>query len=294
MGDVDLRTVLGAAPIQRDVVWVRGPEAVDFLQGQLSQDVAALGLDESGASLLLQPTGKVDAWLRATRVGPEELLLDVEAGFGEAVLARLRRFKLRTKADLELEAWSGLALRGPGAEDVEVPSGAVALPAGWPGVEGVDLLSASEIALAGVPLVAPGVLEALRIECGVPRLGAELTEDTIPAEAGQWVIDASVSFTKGCYTGQELVARIDSRGGKVPHPIRGLRVEGQQVPVGAELERDGAIVGTVTSAAHSAALGAIALVRVGRAVEPGATVELRWGDGDLDHASATVVELPLR
>ncbi len=287
----DLRTTLGAAPIQRDVVRVHGPDAVTFLQGQLSQDVAALAEGESAPSLLLQPTGKVDAWLRVTRLGADDLLLDVQAGFGGAVHARLRRFKLRTKAELEPGAWSGLALRGPGAEDVEVPAGALGLTARWPGVEGVDLLSAGELALAGVPLVDGAALELLRIECGVPAMGAELTEATIPAEAGAWLIAASVSFTKGCYTGQELVARIDSRGGNVPHPVRGLLVVDAVAPVGAEVRVDGRPVGTVTSSASSPRLGGIALGIVGRSTEIGQSVELCWDGG---HAVATVTELPLR
>lgn len=287
----DLRTSLGAAPIQRDVVRVHGPEAVDFLQGQLSQDVAALPIGESAPSLLLQPTGKVDAWLRVTRLGEDELLLDVATGFGDAVHARLRRFKLRTRAELEPEAWSGLALRGPGASAVEVPRGALGLAAGWPGVDGVDLLSAGELALAGVPLVDPAALEALRIECGVPAMGAELTEATIPAEAGQWLIAASVSFSKGCYTGQELVARIDSRGGNVPHPVRGVLVSGEQPPAGAKVTVDGGAVGTVTSSGRSAQLGSIALAVVGRATQIGQAVELHWDGG---RADATIAELPLR
>jgi folate-binding protein YgfZ len=287
----DLRAVLGAAPIQRDVVRVHGPEANDYLQGQLSQDVAALPVGETVRSLLLQPTGKVDAWLRVTRLGDEELLLDVDQGFGEAVHDRLRRFRLRTKAELEIDAWSGLALRGRGADDVDVPHGAMALPAGWPGVPGVDLLSPGELALAGVPYATAEALEALRIECGVPAMGAELTVATIPIEAGQWLIDASVSFTKGCYTGQELVARIDSRGGNAPHPVRGLRVEGEPVPIGASLQHDGAAVGTVTSSARSPVLGAIALAIAGRAVLPGTTVTLTWPGGE---TVATISELPLR
>ncbi len=289
---VDLRTTLGAAPIQRDVVRVEGPEAIEFLQGQLSQDVAVLALDRSAPSLLLQPTGKVVAWLRITRVMDDAVLLDVDAGFGDAVLARLSRFKLRTKADLSLEPWSGLALRGPGAEAVDGPSGALSALAGWPGVEGVDLLSSGELALAGVPLVDPAALEALRIECGVPANGAELTEATIPAEAGQWLIDASASFTKGCYTGQELVARIDSRGGNVPRPLRGLVVDGEPVVPGATVWNGDVEVGTVTSAARSVVLGAIALAPLARSVEVGRAVELRSADGGV--APATVVALPMR
>jgi folate-binding protein YgfZ len=244
-------------------------------------------MHESVRPLLLQPTGKVDAWVRFTRTGEAEALVDVDAGYGEAVQARLQRFKLRTKADLDLAHWSGLALRGPGAEDVDIPAGVTALAAGWPGVEGVDLLSPDELALAGVPYVDAAALEALRVECGVPAMGAELTEDTIPAEAGQWLIETSVSFTKGCYTGQELVARIDSRGGNVPHPLRGVLMVGDPPPVGSDVARDGVVVGTITSSARSAALGAIAIARVGRGVVAGTEVEV-------DQRPATVADLPLR
>lgn len=289
---VDLWTELGAAPIRRDVVRVHGPESGAFLQGQLSQDVDALAVDESAPSLLLQPTGKVDAWLRVTRLSTDELLLDVDGGFGPAVLARLQRFKLRTKAELSLESWSGLALRGPGAEDIDVPTGALGLPPRWPGVEGVDIVSAGELALAGPPLVDGGSLEALRIECGVPAMGADMTDATIPAEAGQWLIDISVSFTKGCYTGQELVARIDSRGGNVPRPLRGLLIEGTVVPVGATVHRDGSAVGIVTSSARSAALGSVALAPVARSVEPGTAVEVRRAAGP--PVLAMVSALPMR
>jgi folate-binding protein YgfZ len=287
----DLRASLGAAPIQRDVVRARGPEALDYLQGQLSQDVAALGEGESRPSFLLQPTGKVDAWLRVTRLADDDLLLDVDQGHGEAVLARLQRFRLRTKVDLEVDRWSGLALRGPGAGAVEAPAGALALTAAWQGVEALDLLASGELALAGVPLVSADALEALRIECGIPAMGAELTTSTIPGEAGRWLVDVSVSFTKGCYTGQELVARVDSRGGNVPRPIRGLVVAGVVPPAGAAVLAEGAEVGTVTSAARSPALGSVALAIVGRATEPGARVEVRWDGGD---APAEVRELPLR
>jgi folate-binding protein YgfZ len=230
--------------------------------------------------------------LRATRLAEDELLLDVDAGFGEAVLARLRRFKLRTKVDLTLEQWSGLARRGPGAEEIDVPAGAVGLQARWPGVPGVDVLSAGELALAGAALVDRGSLEALRIECGVPAMGAELTDATIPAEAGQWLIDASVSFTKGCYTGQELVARIDSRGGNVPRPVRGLRSDGDPAPIGTTVHRDGAELGAVTSSAHSAVLGAVALAPLARSVAVGAAVELQHPDGT--RVTASVVALPMR
>jgi tRNA-modifying protein YgfZ len=290
---VDLRTVEGAVRLARDVVVVSGPEALTYLQGQLSQDVEALGIGGSAWSLLLQPTGKVDAWLRATRTGEEEVTLDVEAGHGDAVLSRLQRFKLRTKADLTLARWSGWALRGPSVERFQAVSPEVlVVPAGWPGVSGVDLLSDALERPAGLDEQPITALEALRIECGVPAMGAELTDATIPAEAGQWLIDASVSFTKGCYTGQELVARIDSRGGNVPRPIRGLRIDGEPTPIGSTVTLEGKEVGVISSSARSEALGAIALAPIGRTVHVGARVAVNVPAGPPQ--TATVADLPLR
>lgn len=285
MSSLDLRNSLGAVAIRRDVVSVEGPEALAFLQGQLSQEVETLAVGESAWSLLLQPNGKVDAWLRMSRAGDGRVLLDVEVGFGGAVLDRLQRFKLRTKAELALESREGTAVRGPGADQLAPTS---ALTVGWPGVEGFDVLDGTVIE---APDADSDALEALRVECGVPAMGAELTEATIPAEAGQWLVDVSVSFTKGCFTGQELVARIDSRGGKVPRPVRGLLVESDMVPIGSAVLAQGAEVGRVTSSAHSPALGAVALAPVARSVEVGSTVEVEAAGGGV--ATATVSTLPL-
>ena len=111
-----LRRDLGVIPIKRDVVLATGPDAATFLQGQLSQDVAGLAVGASAWSLLLQPQGKIDAWLRVTRRGEDAFALDVDGGYGAAVIARLNRFKLRTKCELEhLTDWRCLAVRGPAA-----------------------------------------------------------------------------------------------------------------------------------------------------------------------------------
>jgi len=91
-----------AARIERDVVRAYGADTATFLQGQLSQDVATMVDGESRWSLLLAPTGKVDAWLRATRLGDEEFILDTDAGWGDAVVARLLRFKIRTNFFVDL------------------------------------------------------------------------------------------------------------------------------------------------------------------------------------------------
>jgi folate-binding protein YgfZ len=291
--DPDLRTTLAAVPLQRDVVAVRGTEAVAYLQGQLSQDLDGLAVGATAPALLLQPTGKVVAWLRVTRSGDDALVLDVDQGGGEPVVARLRRFLLRTAATLEPATWSGVALRGPGALDAATAAtadGGLCLPTTWPGIEGCDVLAPRGVAV-DLPAASEGALEALRVECGVPALGAEITESTIPAELGQWLIDGAVSFTKGCYAGQELVARIDSRGGNVPHPVRGLRIASDAPPRrGAPVVLDGRDVGSLTSVAVSPELGPIGLAPLARSVQVGQEVTVGTDDG----VPATVAELPLR
>lgn len=304
-----------ATEVDRDVVRVSGPDAVAYLQGQLSQNVERLDVGATTWSFVLQPTGKVDVWCRVTRTADDTYILDVDGGAGEALVARLRRFLLRTKAEIEpLEDWRCMAVRGPGAVDAgrqpesdigvdaEIDTDAevtnaeglagLRVPAGWPGVEGTDLLGPLVEPPTGVASASREDYEALRIVSGVPAMGAELTDKTIPAEAGQWIIDASVDFTKGCFTGQELVARIDSRGGNVPRHLRGLVVAGAIVPpTGATVRVGDADVGTVTSSARSAAIGAtVALAYVGRAVEPPTEATVTWDEGE---AAASIQTLPL-
>jgi len=270
--------------IRRDVVTVDGPDALTYLQGQLSQDVAALAVGDTALSFVLQPTGKVDTWVRLDRAGVDTVRLDTDPGAGAGLVARLERFKLRTKADVELtEEVAVLAVRG-----AEVIDG---VPCGWPGIEGSDVFDPEPDRLpSDLPLGAldydDEAYEGLRIACGVPAMGAEITEDTIPAELGQWVIDASVSFTKGCFTGQELVARIDSRGGNVPRHLRGLLTDALPPAPGEPLLVDGREVGHVTSSAIDAAGRSVALALVHRSVEPPTTVTV-------DGSSVEVVALPL-
>ena len=215
-------------------------------------------------------------------------MLDTDVGAGEALAARLRRFLLRTKADIDATTWPVIALRGPGAEAYVASAGAV--PAGWPGSEGADLLGPGVAVPDGVDEVSPEAYESLRIRSGVPAMGRELTEKTIPAEAGQWVIDASVSFTKGCFTGQELVARIDSRGGNVPRHLRALVAAEGGLEVGATLIADDEEVGTVTSVAPHPAGGDVGLAYLGRAVAPPADLEVRRAGGSI---AVTALAAPL-
>jgi folate-binding protein YgfZ len=272
--------------VDRDVVRVSGPDAESYLQGQLSQDVVGLAAGEAAWSLLLQPQGKVDAFLRVTRVAGDDFLLDTDAGWGGRVVERLERFKLRTKADVEALDWKCLALRGDGGG--ERPQGDVVLPFEWGSLTGFDVLGPNPTLPAGAEVADPAEYERLRIEAGVPVMGKELDERTIPAEAG--VVDRAVSFTKGCYTGQELVARIDSRGGNVPKHLRLIRVEGTVPPAGATVRHDGKDVGTLTSvAAAEGTSGAVALGYVGRAVGVPATVDVAWDGGG---ATGRVEDVP--
>jgi folate-binding protein YgfZ len=280
---------VGLVELPRDVLRVGGRDAAAFLQGQLSQDLDALParIGSSADALLLQPAGKVDALVRLTRWTDGAFLLDVDAGWGDAVEARLRRFLLRMDVAVERLPWRCLALRGPRAHEVD--TGALGLAADWPGWAGVDLVGDPPPRPDGVVEATLDDYEAARIEAGVPRMGLELDERTIPAEAG--IVERSVSFTKGCFVGQELVARIDSRGGNVPRRLRGLVVAGDEVPpAGAAVVAGDRDVGRVTSAARSPARGPVALAYLGRAVEVPAEVALRWDGGE---APAEARALPL-
>ena len=274
-----------AVRVPRDVVRVSGPDAASFLQGQLSQDVVKLEVGSCAWTFVLQPQGKVDAWFRITRLAEDAYLCDVDSGWGAVIVARLQRFKLRVKLDIDLLEWQCVAVRGVAAADVDAESlGApIAAPVEWAGTVGVDLLGPAVALPPGVPLGDHAIYDAWRVSVGMPSMGAELDESTIPAEAG--VVDVSVSFTKGCYTGQELVARIDSRGNRTPRKLRRVvladAAEGV-VPGTVLLAADGHEVGVLTSVAAP-----LALAYVRREVEPPAVVSVNG-------VAATVEVLPER
>ena len=287
-----LREEVGAVRLPRDFVRVSGPDALDFLDGQLSQDVKALATGAPALSLLLQPQGKVVALVRVTRSADDELVLDTDPGWGDAVVERLTRFKLRVKCDIEPTDGHCIALRGPGlAGRSYVEVGTYAAQLDWPGLTAIDLIGPDPSLPDFAPECGLEAYEAVRVEAGVPVTGRELDERTIPHEAGPWLIERTVNFTKGCYTGQELVARIDSRGGNVPRRLRGLIVAGGVTPsAGAVVHFEGKDSGTVTSAARSPALGPVALAYVKRDVPVPGGVTLAWDGGE---AAAQLQELPL-
>jgi folate-binding protein YgfZ len=296
---VALRSGAAYARQVRDVVIMTGPDAFTYLQGQLSQDLDVIPGSPGVWSFVLEPHGKVDAWVRVHRRAGDQFVLDVEAGMAGAVVDRLKRFLLRTNVEIDIShGWSLLAVRAAPPPDRAPPGWLVGM-APWPGAEGYDLIGpGDEVSLPDLggddrAEVSGDVLEWLRLACGVPRNGAELTADTIPAEAGQWVIDASVSFTKGCYTGQELVARIDARGGNVPRRLRGLLVDGADAPpTGATVTVDGEAVGEVTSAAVTP-FGTLALAYVRRAIDPDAGAVVGAVEVEGSSCAAQICALPL-
>lgn len=280
-----IRSHRGAVRGLREAVMVEGPDALSFLQGQLSQDIERLAPNETGWTLLLQPQGKISAWCRVTRTDHESFVLDVDHGWAEVIVARLQRFKLRTDCTISVAPWQSLTIVGPAAADAEVEGAEFEVVGHWAGLPTRDVFGA-DLAVADNEIVPDDLLDALRIEAGVPQMGAELDDSTIPAAAG--IVDQSVSFTKGCFTGQELVARIDSRGNNVPRRLVGIVMSNGEAAVGASIvAEDGADVGVVTSAAHSLSLdGGIALGYVKRGVEVGDRVTV-GSDG------AEVRSLPL-
>ena len=300
-----LREDVGAVPGERDVLKASGPDAQSYLDGQLSQDIAALDVGKSAWSFILQPTGKVDAYCRVFRASEEEFYLEVPAGYGEDTLTRLQRFKLRVDCELELLRWQFCAIRGPKSAEAaeivlsETSHRALIARTEWSGAAGFDLLS-PELSLSGIRECSPAALEALRIESGTLLMGKDIAEGSIPAEVGNRILNEAVSFTKGCYAGQELVARVESRGGNVPRRLLGVIFEGYADTaddsfVGSPLPEAGdqlheaadsaRQIGTLTSVACSPRLGSIGLALVHRSVDPSAKVI--YGD-----VRAQVVDLP--
>lgn len=199
----------------RDVVRVHGPDAASYLQSQVSQDLRPLGVGQSAWTFILQPTGKVDVLARVWRVGKEEFVLDTDAGFGEEMTARLNRFRIRVKAEIEPLAWRCIAVRGTdGPDGGAVPDGAVVA---WGA--GYDLLGEAPAAPADVPPGNADDLHAARVDAVWPAMGSEIVPgEVIPAETG--ITAVAVSYTKGCYPGQELVERMDSRGAAPPRLLQ--------------------------------------------------------------------------
>jgi tRNA-modifying protein YgfZ len=302
---------------ERGKLALSGSDAVDFLNGQVTNELAGIAPGEGRYAAFLTHKGKMLGDLRVLARGDgatDELLLDTERVALQALFDMIRRYKVGYAVELHkrtLEsalfsligpASRGVASSAAGHEAAELPDFEhgnraariaerevllVGTEAG-----GVDVLLAasdrervwSALCEAGALPVAHEAAETLRVERGVPRFGLDMDESTIPQEAG--INERAVSFTKGCYVGQETVARLHYRGKPNRH-LRGLRLAPGSISSGAEIRLGERVVGTLGSSVESPALGPIGLALVRREVEPGATVSV--GEQEV---TAELVSLP--
>ena len=229
---------------EKDFLRVSGTEAESYLQGQLSQDIEGMSDGEARFTFLLQPSGKVDAWLRITRQAQNDYLIDVDKNYGELVLARLKRFLLRTDCRVEILNYFLYTEIGNSRNENDFVD-CIAIPYSWFGFEFTDYIFKSDSFSEGFTLIDDQVWTEVRIKAGIPEMGKEIDTSTIPASLG--IADFSVSFTKGCYTGQELVARMDSRKGGTPYRL--VKISGTSGITASQgvLLNNGEEIGTITS-----------------------------------------------
>ena len=308
----DYRTITEACGLldrsERGKLALAGSEARSFLQGQVTNDVEALPAGSGCYAAFLTPKGKMlgDLRILATDDG---LLLDTERVALQGLFNMIRRFSIGYDVELHKRTLERglLSLIGPGAAAV---AGADDLPSEQhahalvtiPGTDvvarairtevGIDLLCESSatdavwaaLEGAGASAVSEAAVECLRVERGSPRYGVDLDDSVIPQEAG--LNERAVSFTKGCYVGQETVARLYYRG-KPNRQLRGLRLSAPASP-GDELSFEGRVVGRLATVAESPRLGPIALALVRREAPPGSTVTVTDDGG----VTGEVTELP--
>jgi tRNA-modifying protein YgfZ len=288
-----------------------GDGAVEFLNGQVTNELAGLEAGQGCYAAFLTHKGKMLGDLRILAVAEHsdrssvQLLLDTERGALQALFDMIRRYRVGFDVELHKRTLERglLSLIGPQAahiaragrladsehanEAVEIgPVEALAVRTDI----GVDLIcdaaDTSTLSRAlldrGAAAVSEQAAECLRIERGRPRFGVDLDDTAMPQEAG--INERAVSFTKGCYVGQETVARLHYRGKPNRH-LRGLRLS-EPASHGEELRLGERTVGHLGSSTLSPALGPIALALLRREAEPGAIL------GVGGHASAEVVELP--
>ncbi|MEY2516511.1 MAG: hypothetical protein QOJ89_3869 [bacterium] len=284
-----------------------GSEARSFLAGQVTNDVVGLGGGDGCYAAFLTHKGKMLGDLRVLAVGEpvEELLLDTERATLQALFDMVRRFKIGFDVELHKRTLQSglLSLVGPharrvaGAQDLpadehahragEIAGHAVRLIATDGGIDVLCDAADTEavraaLERAGATAVSEAATEIVRVERGRPRYGLDLDDTTIPQEAG--LNERAVSFTKGCYVGQETVARLFYRGKPNRH-LRGLRLS-EPAPAGAGLTLGERVVGRLSSSVVSPTHGPIALALVRREAAVGDTVDVEGGAG------AEVVALP--
>jgi folate-binding protein YgfZ len=296
-----------------DVATLRlsGADRVRYLNGQVSNDVAALAIGQGQRAVKPSPKGRVEAVLRV-RALPESFELDLDRSVAAKIKDGLERFIIMDDCAIE-DVSAGrevVGVYGPRAAEIlgeiglsaaeglpnlafEKVGATVVVRDGGLGVDGFELQVApgasaqlqARLQNAGVLLASEEALEVVRVEAGVAKDGVDLDEEIIPLEAG---LDEAISHTKGCYVGQEVIARATNLGG-VRHRLVKLEIEGARPPVDAELWPSGAdkATGELTSVVWSPlakkviALGYVRIIHEA----PGTKLAVRWADGE---ASATI------
>jgi tRNA-modifying protein YgfZ len=301
-----LREEAGYLPRRRAMVLVSGPDAAEYVQGQLTNDIEALAPGGGCYAALLDRKGHLVSDMRVLRLESHGggVWLDLEPGPSEAVLKHLRTYSIGRDVQVEDVGprWAMLSAIGPRATELAGFEGLAAEHAQrfreWDGTEvlgvatdlGVDLIVRADqlegleqlLRDAGVAEVSEEAAEILRIESGRPRFGLDMGPESMPAEAG--IVQRAVNFEKGCYIGQEPVARLHHRG-KPNRTLRGLRLSGT-AETGQPLLLGEREVGRIGSTCLSPALGPIALAIVRREAEVGDRLTV---GGEI---TAEVVELP--
>jgi tRNA-modifying protein YgfZ len=260
---------------------VRGGEAAEFLQGQVSNDVEALSPGSGCYAVILNHKGKLRTDLRILR-GEDFFWLDTEP-IGHAVLAHMLR-TYTVGRDVEWQDLSAtralVSIIGPASRELfEGPEHSFEEREGRMYVAtalGVDVIGERDLELA-FESVSEEAAECLRIESGRPRLGYDMDAQTMPQEAG--INERAVNFTKGCYVGQETVARLHYRGKPNRH-LRGLRLS-DPANRGTEIMLEDRVVGRLGSVCVSPRLGPIALALVRREAAPGDTVSVGGTDAEV-------------
>lgn len=275
-----------------ELVWVAGPDAVTYLDGLLSQSIAGIPIGGTARSLLLAPNGKLRATLFVLR-GEKRVGLVCDHGLGDVVAGDLRRFKIRVDVEVLIEGRDIWEVWGDTAAELvnDVPA-----VGSW--VEAGDVIrfrmpfrrvATERVVVVGArPAGATArsdELETVRIAAGEPVMGIDMDDKTIPQEAVDVTVE--VDFEKGCYLGQELVARIDSRG-HVNRRLAGVELSAEAAPkAGTVVLVDDKAVGTVTSSVRVPERGVVIALAMLRAdVGPGTAVAVSGADGQ-------VVALPM-
>lgn len=274
---------VGAVAGTCELAWVDGPDAEGFLQGLLTNDVAVLVPGGSCRALLLDNTGHIHADMRVLRTAAQEFTLVTGVGHGDRLVELLDEFHFSEDVDIiGPEQFACVTLTGP--VEATVLGADLVLPGLVPDTTDAIGVDADAIITAvGAVALNKTALEARRIAAGVPLFGVDFTTANLVQEAG--LEGAAVAFDKGCYLGQETVARVHYRG-QVNRRLRGILLGGP-APVGATVRVGDRQVGVLTSVAESPAHGTIGLAILRKEVAAGDPIQV-----DGVSTSSVAVELP--